>query len=465
MLKILIPTLICLCSHIALSQIPSSLSLSPYSGIERVQLNPALGTASVYPWEINLAGAHVFAHTDYGFVRQANLLNLSGQLSEAEVIDGISFLPEQSSIPLIIFDLDGGEKTGFLNARINGPGFTASFREGTRLGLFSSFRLHGSAPTIPVNFGFYELNASYDTEIINIDPAGMAAASWLEIGAHFSKDLETLTFGVNLKYLRAHEGLYINSDTDENYQFIDSIITVPPNVNFDLGFTTSSINANSLQSNFNGGGISIDLGARMQLENLELGLSILDIGALQFSSNVEIYSQSVLSTITEIRTQDFRNFNTFRDFLDQLQNDLNIIPDVFSAFSIGLPTRLSLYGDYQYNESIAISALVNQRLPLFGNSLKSANTLVFTPRWESDLISVFLPVSIFEYSSIRPGLAFRIGPLTIGSDHITSVFVPTDFKGSDIFFALKIYPFNIESARSSGGRKSRRGKGVQCPIF
>ena len=276
------------------------------------------------------------------------------------------FLLADSQDPLIIFDLDGGPKSGFLNSRLNGPAFTASLADGARVGLFSSFRIHGSAPTIPTNFGVYELNESYNTNIIDIDHSNIALASWLEIGAHFSKELDNLSFGVNLKILRGHEGIYINSDTDDNYAFVDSIITVTENVDFDLGYTTRSINANSLQSNFNGSGIGIDLGISARMDQWDFGVSVLDIGAIQYSGDVEIYSQSVLSEITTIRTQDFRNFSSLRSFIDQLQNDLSIVPDQFGAFSIGLPTRLTLYADYHYRDEISISGLINQRLPLFG---------------------------------------------------------------------------------------------------
>ncbi len=443
-------------------QVPSALGLSPYSGISRIHINPSLGIQSAYKWDATLTGAHIFGQSDYAFIRKANLLNLSSALTDAQVIDAQSEIPEQSDgSTSIIFDEDGGSKMMYLRGSITGPSVTFNLGSSTRVGLFSNLRGHLSSSDIPENFGLYELNQSYVTNIIDIDPGLISYASWMEIGAHISKRIENITFGANIKILRGHEGGYIDSNVDVDYGFVDSIISVAGVLDYDIAFTNSSINTNSLETNFNGGGIGLDFGVSYQTELFQVGASLMDIGVIQYNSNVEIYTSDILSSITDVRTQDFRNFSTLRSFMDQLQNDLSLTPDNFGVFSIGLPTRFTLYGDYPYNENISVSALLNQRLPLFANSLKANNTLVITPRYETDLISVFLPITVYEYQSIRIGTAMRVGPVTIGTDHLSSVFFNSDFTGSDVFFNLTLYPFNQSSTTSSG----RGGKGVSCPMF
>jgi len=450
-----------LLSTFVTGQVPTSLSIGPYSGVERIHLNPALGISSDYHWDATI-GAHLFAQTDYSFVRDASLLNLIGQLNNATVIDAQNLIPEQRNSPLILFDLDGGKKELFLRGKVIGPSFTISLNPSTRVGLFSSFRSNISSSDIPENFGIYELNLSYSTNIIDIDPGSISGASWLEVGAHFSKSIGTSSFGFNIKILRGYEGGYIESNLDDSYQFVDSVVTVNNIPLFETAFTNSSINSGSFLPDVNGSGIGIDIGVSHQSEGLSLGASILDIGVLQFKSNLEIYTQDVLANITQIRTQDFRGFTSVRSLIDQLQRDLDITPDVFGVFSVGLPTRVSLYGDYQYDQNISISANLNQRLPIFPHSLKSNNTLVITPRYETSLFSFFLPITVYEYKSVRVGTAFRVGPLTIGSDHISSVLIPTDFRGSDIFLTLNIYPFgNKRDGSGSGGR----GRDPMCPKF
>ncbi len=442
------------------SQIPTSLSVSPYAGIDRIHLNPALGIKSIYGWDVTLAGAHLFASNDYTFLRTANLLNLNGRLSDAGLIVARGDIPESSNRPLVIFDEDEGSKSLYLNGRINGPSFSIDLGSNTRVGLFSNIRIHASSSDIPENFGVFELNQSFQTNIIEIERGSASFASWMEIGAHVSKNIDNISFGANFKLLRGNEGGLVNSNVEAAYDFVDSIITVTGVPDFELAFTNASINASSFQTDINGSGIGLDFGVVYQTELLQLGASVADIGVIRYKSNVEIYTPDILSTITEVRTQDFRNFTSLRNLIDQFQIDQNITPDLFGVFSIGLPTRLSLFGDYQYNNDISISAVINQRLPLFPNSLKATNSLVITPRYETSLWSFYLPVTILEYSSLRVGSAFRVGPLTIGSDHLSSILFNSDFSGSDIFFNLKIYPF-----RSYNRKGGRRGGDVICPEF
>ncbi len=445
-------------SMVGCSQVPSALIISPYAGMDRVRFNPALGISSAYQWDATLVGGHLFAKTDYGFLRSANLINFINRSSDALLIDARTDIPESSDRPIVIFDEDGGSKSFFLSGLINGPSFSFALGDQTRVGLFSNIRLHASSTSIPENFGIYELNQSYQTDIVNLEQGVASFASWIEIGGHLSKRIDELSFGVNIKLLRPTEGGYINSKGSAQYNFIDSILTIANPPAIELAYTTSSINSNSLQTDINGGGIGLDIGVAYHSDFWSAGASITDIGALRYKTNVEIYTTELLSALTEIRTQDYRDFSTLRDLIDQFQNDQNLMPDNFGVFSVGLPTRLSLFGDYSYDERISVSGVINQRLPLFPNSLAANNSLVVTPRYETSLFSYYLPITLLEYSSVSIGSAVRIGPLTIGTDHLPSVFINSDFNGSDLYFNLKIYPFN---------QKGRTGKGsnVLCPMF
>lgn len=451
-------------STLLAAQVPSALSDPFTPGIERINLNPALGVHSPYAWDISLAGGYLHAQTDYAFLRSASLLTFVNRASEAQYVDRISLIPETAAVPLFIFDEDGGDKSAFVKGRILGPGITLSLDPDTKVGIFSQYRTEFSAARIPEAFGFYELNNSYATMIIDSDPATASFASWLEIGAHFSKQIDELSFGANIKILRANEGGYLSSNTDFTFPFVDSVLTTESQLNYDLGFTTEYIDGTGSPTSFNGGGIGIDIGANFITDFGNIGIAIHDIGALRFSTNVESYTSDILAGIEEIRTQDLREFTDIRGFLDNVQSQLDIEPDLFSVFSVGLPTRLTLQGEYTYSEDITIAAQINQRLPILPNSLQALNTVVITPTYTKGFFTAYVPVTIYEYSALRVGTAFRIGPLTIGTDHLTSVLFNHDFRGSDVFARLTITPFSVDG--SGGGYKSRgNGKEVKCPIF
>lgn len=441
------------------SQIPTALSTGKGAGINRILSNPATGVHSDYPWEFNLVDAHLFFQSDYGFVRKASLLNLGNQLRDATVIEGRTDLPQDATGPLIIFDLDGGNKDFFVNTRINGPAINFNLRDGFRVGLFSSLRIRGGAPNIPESFGVYELNASFNTNEISVTPTKASAAAWLEYGLNFSRQLDNLSFGVNIKFAQAYEAFYLNNSTNATYDFRDSTVTVTSPIAAEFALTTPTINSNSLQTDAIGRGIAFDLGVAGEINSIKWGASILDIGSLQLDVQTEVYGLNTLSNITEIPTENFRGVTTFREVLDLAQTELGISPEEFGVFSVGMPTRIRLYGEYYWQNDIHFSGELNQRIPLFGNSIPAINSLVLTPRIEKEAYSLFLPITVYEYKSVRLGTAVRWGPLTLGTDHLTSVFFPSDFRGSDVYFSLNLFPW------WSSERNGRRGGGIPCPQF
>jgi len=453
---------ILLCAEFLVSQIPAALSDPSSAGVERIYLNPALGVHSSHAWDATLVGGHFHAHTDYLFLRQASLLTFVNRYNNSFIVELQSAIPESSDVPLIIFDEDGGQKEVFIKTRVLGPSITFSLDESTRVGIFSQYRVELSSSDIPQGFGFYELNDSFLTEEIDVDPGSASAASWLEVGAHFSKQVENISFGANIKLVQANEGGFIRSGEDFTYRFQDSVITTEGQVDFNIAYTNQAINGNYSPFDFNGSGIGIDLGFNYQSDRWDLGVAIHDIGVIQFDTNVESYTPATFANVEEVRTQDLREFTDISDFLLNVQTQLDIEPDFFSVFSVGLPTRLSLQGEYYYNNDITVAAQVNQRLPFFENSISSLNSIVITPSIRKGAFTAYLPVSVHEYSRFRIGAAIRIGPLTIGSDHLSSVLFNHDFSGSDVYARISITPFGSDGFKKGG---KRGGKAVECPMF
>lgn len=210
----------------------------------------------------------------------------------------------------------------------------------------------------------------------------------------------------------------------------------------------------------NGSGFSIDLGIAMDNGPWQFGAALTDIGFVRYSSNTELYTQEILSNIREVRTQDYRGFGTIRQLVDQIQQDLNLSPRINEAFTIGLPAKATLFADYTHNNKLSFSAVLHQRIPVQSKRLHANNLLVITPRYELGPATVFVPLTFLEYSSFRMGTAVQVGPLVIGSDHLSSVLFSSDFNGSDIYFSLNIYPFG-----QPAGNSRSKGKSVFCPDF
>jgi len=453
--------MLCLTSD-AQGQTPNFLGFGPNAGIDRLSINPALGAQGDYIWEARVLSGHLFGETDYTQIRNTTLFGLPSATRDLRIIFNQFEIPEQRTGDILVFDEDGGPKSVYARINVGGPSFTYGLQNGGRIGLFTGFRSHLSSDFLPENLGVYELNESFNTNVINIEPSNLSTAIWAEIGAHFSKQVEDLSFGFNFKYMMGLEGAHITSNVTEAYEFVDSIVTVSGAPLYDISFTTGTLSSSQLLSDINGRGIGFDLGFAYQVHNdLLVGIAINDIGVIQYDSNVEIYDPEILADITTVRTQDFRGNNSLRGLIDQFQNDQDIRPDVFGVFSIGLPTRLTLSGDYRYSDKVSISGQLSQRFALFQNSLLANNLLTLVPRYESRNVTVSLPITLYEYSSARLGIALSVGPITIGTDHLTSVFIPGSFDGSDFYFSFNLYPFGGNQNRS----RNSRGKEVLCPQF
>ena len=441
-----------------MAQLPLPMGLGNPQGLTRIYNNPAEGTEHPQTWDAILVGGYLFGQTNYAEIRKSSLLSLSSNLQNATIIDSQFEIPETSTDPIVVFDENGGRKELFINTQLLGPG--VSFQSGNqRIGIFSNFRIHASSSNIPENFGIYELNNSYETEIIDLDPTSISAASWLEIGGHWSKSYDQFNLGINAKYLRTHEGAFGNSSIDADFGFIDSTVMVNTPIELEFAFTTAAINSSDLNLEFNGSGFGIDIGGTFQYsDRLKFGASLLDIGLLSFSKNTEYYSMESLSLISTIRTQDYRNSGSIRSLIDQFQSLQNISPEIDRSFSIGLPTRLSLSFDYHVKKNIFLAGQISQRLPIFSNSLKSVNRIVINPSIQFKSVTLFSPVTIHEFRIINLGLGFQLGPVVLGTDQLTNLLFPNDLNSGDIYFAVHLYPFN-------GNDSVRNKSSVLCPKF
>lgn len=446
------------------------LTLDRYSGVNLIDLNPAASSKSANRWDILLGSAHGFGFTDYGFLRKASLLNLARNLDEALVVEAQSVIPDTPfPTPLIIFDEDGGDKKASAHVEIWGPSVMFNVLPSLKIGVFTKAKANISSFNIPEALGFYELNeARYVDFELELEEAKGSSMYWQEIGLHASQQIGPLSFGVNVKYLLGAEGFFIENRAFTSVS-LDSIQLNTERFPVDLqfGLTNNTLNSGSFSpfSNIDSGvGLGFDLGITYQSDRLQLGISILDIGRVSFTQNTEIYRFGDQNTAIDLTV--YEQISSTRDFLNQIVNDFEVEVDGVSDFKIGLPMALSLQGDLHLQDNYYVSATWTNRLNVFPNTLSRDNTLSVIPRYESKLLSAFLPITVYEYSRVRVGAAARFGFLTIGSDHIFSVFTNSDFRGSDIYVRLAFFPFGDQSRRSVKGRgKSKGGSNLGCYDF
>ena len=116
---------------------------------------------------------------------------------------------------------------------VNGPGFLFN-SEKFSVGIYSRIRASDGSHSIPSSLSYFGIQSSFtNTEIVS----GKASSSALygsEYGITLSSDqllpLEGISIGINIKYNRAHQGVFAKSFDEFSYDRIsnDSLILYQP---------------------------------------------------------------------------------------------------------------------------------------------------------------------------------------------------------------------------------------------
>jgi len=197
-----------------------------------------------------------------------------------------------------------------------------------------------------------------------------------------------------------------------------------------------------------GSGFSIDLG--VTLENLfpfvaDVGVSLLDFGYLKNNST---QYQLNFNELQRINPADYENISNTEQLLSQLDTDF-VELDSTLGFVTYLPTALSFQIVRPINDRMSIEASLTQGIMFSDRQLKRPNSMTASFVYERRNFSAFVPITIYDYSSLRVGAAIRFWYLTIGTDHLTSVFSnQNDFDGTDVYVNLKFYPFSKRDSKA-----------------
>jgi hypothetical protein len=170
-----------------------------------------------------------------------------------------------------------------------------------------------------------------------------------------------------------------------------------------------------------------------------VGVSVLDIGRIRFNRN------AYYMTLTDASTfwPGFAEFgyttmnNTLRTVSYHFWGDSSAMIEG-NSFIIGLPTALSIQGDYNFYKNWYVSGTAVMPVKLYKNSVTRESLLAIVPRYESKNFAVSLPVSLFNYYDPRIGVALRFKGFYLGSENPAGFFHFSDFTGLDFYMGIRI---------------------------
>lgn len=211
---------------------------------------------------------------------------------------------------------------------------------------------------------------------------------------------------------------------------------------------------------------STQSGCELPEYRYKIGLSLLDLGAINFDRGTQHYQ------ITELEL-NAANYN------EDLPGSVEEVDSLFNADVMGqlsengsmrmsMPTALSLQFDLNIGHNFyASAAWVHGFGRRQSMGVQRAALLNVTPRFEHERVAISLPITLYQYNYPRIGLAFRVNSFYVGTDRLGSLLFNPDFYGADIYFGVRYTMFKRKGCR---GRKVPKpkltaDKIVACPTW
>lgn len=362
-----------------------------------------------------------------------------------------------------------------VQAGLSGPAFSLALGRCT-IGAGIRSRVHVSATGISQelsNFIYHGLNYVPQRGERYRD-AGIRAvgAAWTEFGLSYAHILHAQGFGMvsagtNLRYALGHAAGALQL-TDLDYTVVDSALLQVHEATARYGFAMPAVNA--------GAGLGADVGMTYErtLEEVDgyrphkgsggctparyryrIGVSLIDLGGMRFRQGEAGAITAGAITIadhTRLPIQDVEDLDSLLATSTQWSRS--------KAFSIGLPTAVSVQYDQRLAENTYVAfAAVQQLAGRNAMRLRRSNSIAITPRFETRYFEASLPVVVHEYDVAHPSVGFmlRFNGLVLGSDHIMPFISRGDVYAMDVYMRLRWMIFRSPACK--GRRPAKRVSG------
>ncbi|MDD5569811.1 MAG: DUF5723 family protein [Bacteroidales bacterium] len=446
---------------------------SNYAGINGALINPSSMVDSKLYLDIAFITADVFAQNNYIYMDKRNYYfpSFFSKNPNFKIENGKSTLDYYNK----------RDKFLFANIRVNGPSAMVCIGRHA-IGIYEGVRSAISVNHLPYHVAKfiydglrYEPQQNID---YNLDKLKVAGLLWGEIALSYayifySNKMDFFAGGITIKKDLGIMGLYLN-DYGANYYVPNDTTLVMNNLKAEYAYTDAHI--------FNGRTFAFDIGftyerkpseSTMRFRKLceqkyrdyiyKIGLSFLDIGAINFKKHATKYDIQDASTT-------WVNIHKYSD-KDRFDQDLGVR---FAGqctrtnnFNLGLPKGVSIQFDYHYRKYWYLNSTLVQGLD-FGNAfVRRPNQISFTPRYERRWFEINLPLSLYDYIYPRWGFSVRLFNLTIGTDKFGGFLSLNDFTGLDLYFSLKINFAKGSCGKGEGWRnfKTKMQKFYKCRKF
>ena len=169
-----------------------------------------------------------------------------------------------------------------------------------------------------------------------------------------------------------------------------------------------------------------------------VSLSLTDIGRVRFRNPAYVLQQEVHTTDKEFRYDDFTKLPGSEGTYNAVNKSLNVSGSLAPDFRSVLPMAFQASVDYNIKPNVYVSGLwVQNLIPRTAFGMKAESVIAVTPRYEHKWYEISVPLSLMNtYRSPAIGLAGRIGPLWLGTDHLTGLLNIGNPKAFNLYFGF-----------------------------
>ncbi|MCE6990770.1 DUF5723 family protein [Dyadobacter sp. CY323] len=169
-----------------------------------------------------------------------------------------------------------------------------------------------------------------------------------------------------------------------------------------------------------------------------IAVSLTDIGRVHFKNPGYLMQQETHTVDKEFRYDSFQKLEGSEGLFNAINTSLDGGAPIAPNFKSVLPMAFQASGDYQVKPNVYVSALWVQNLisqNAFG--MKAESYVAVTPRYEHKWYEISVPISLMNrYRSPAIGIAGRIGPLWLGTDHLTGLLNIGNPKAFNLYFGV-----------------------------
>lgn len=459
---------------------------SNYAGTNAVQLNPSSMVASPLRWDVNLITMDVFADNNYIYMPGSNTSRFIKTATTYQTLTTDGYKKnEVSDVVLKRFQSNRRKYVNF-NLTLRLPsvmiakgnkafGFHTAIRSAVSIN-----RLHPSMAEV----GYLGMDKpEVQNKTYTAKGGRINTMTWGEFGLSYATMISNTKFyqekiGITVKYLQGFAaGYFINK------KFVYTIYPDSTPIRQDLiienldatyGYTDYNTYSD-FSSALKGFGGGLDIGYTYEKKNpfrarykmtktghekrfyknnyqWKIGISLVDFGMIHFGKDAAKFQFT--NNKNDWYRVDTADFNDLYDFDTSMSVRFYTTAEASkkgNAFNMWLPTALSMQADFYVADFFYVNSTIVQRVPHFtAPGVDRVNLFSITPRYETGMLEVALPIVLYQYQDPRIGLAARFGFFSIGTDKLGAFIGKHNYTGLDFYLAIKVMGFKKAKGSKTG---------------